>query len=73
MPFIRLTSETYIELGKHALVAVRSTGVPQPDGMILVPIDDDVHESLEAMRAPGETDDDLIQRVIHRATGRPAS
>lgn len=73
MPFIRLTRATYIELGKHALVAVRQTGIPQSDGLMLVPIDDDVHESLESMRAPGETDDDLIQRVIHRATGRPAS
>lgn len=71
MPYIRLTMATFVELGKHALVARRDTGIRQADGTVLVPIDDDVHESLEAMRLPNESDDDLIQRVIQQATRRP--
>ena len=38
---------------------------------MLVPIDDQVHQRLEAMRLPSESDDDLIQRVIQQATRRP--
>jgi hypothetical protein len=71
MPSLRLTLATYTELGKLAVVAVRHTGVQQEDGTMLVPIDDQVHARLEAMRLPNESDDDLIQRVIQQATRRP--
>jgi hypothetical protein len=71
MPSLRLTLATYTEIAKLTLGPMQHTGVQQADGTMLVPIDEHVHERLQALRLPNESDDDLIQRVIQQATRRP--
>lgn len=41
--------------------------------MWLVPVEDDTYERLEAHRLPGESDEDTVQRLIHRYRGQPLS
>jgi hypothetical protein len=51
----------------------RSTATRQPDGMWLVPVEDDTYERLDAHRLAGESDEDTVQRLIHRYRGQPLS
>jgi hypothetical protein len=73
MRTIRVSDVTYRAIAELALLPFRSTATRQPDGMWLVPVEDDTYERLEAHRLLGESDDDTVQRLIHRYRGQPLS
>ncbi len=73
MPLIRLTDATYKTIASITIGTFRSTGQRQADGTWLVPIEQHVFDSIEAIRLPGETDEDVIQRAIHISLGRRPS
>jgi hypothetical protein len=64
MPIIRLSDATYLRVAEISSADFISTGVKQPDGTWLVPIEDHVMANLAKLRQPGETDDDLVARLI---------
>ena len=64
MPIIRLSEATYLRVAEISSADFISTGVKQPDGTWLVPIEDHVMANLAKLRLPGETDDDLVARLI---------
>ena len=70
MPTIRLSDATYRDL---AILPFTSTGVRQPDGTWLVPLEDDTMESLQQKRLPGETDDMLVGRLVRAWRGQRPS
>ena len=73
MPLIRLTDATYRTIASITIGTFRSTGQRQADGTWLVPIEQHVFDNIQAMRLPGETDEDVIQRAIHISLGRRPS
>jgi hypothetical protein len=73
MPLIRLTDATYRTIASITIGTFRSTGQRQADGTWLVPIEQRVFDNIQAMRLPGETDEDVIQRAIHISLGRRPS
>jgi hypothetical protein len=73
MPLIRMTDAPYTALARLAIGTFRQTGQRQADGTWLVPIEQDTWDALQATRLPGETDEDVIQRVIHHHLGRRPS
>jgi hypothetical protein len=73
MPLIRLTDATYRTIASITIGTFRSTGQRQPDGTWLVPIEQRVFDNIQAIRLPGETDEDVIQRAIHISLGRRPS
>lgn len=73
MRTIRVSDATYRAIAALALLPFRSTAMRQPDGTSLVPIEDNTYERLEAHRLPGESDEDTVQRLIHRYRGQPLS
>ncbi len=73
MKTIRLSEATMRALANLAILPFRQTAIRQPDGSYLAPIDDDVRQRLQAIRLPGESDEDTIQRVIHAHKGQPLS
>jgi predicted CopG family antitoxin len=40
--------------------------VHNPDGTVTIPISDDTFARLEAMRRPGETDSDVLRRLLEK-------
>ena len=64
MPIIRLSDATYLMVAEISSPDFISTGDKQPDGSWLVPIEDHVIANLAKLRLPGETDDDLVARLI---------
>jgi hypothetical protein len=73
MPLIRMTDATYREIARITIGTFRSTGQRQDDGTWLVPIEQAVLDRIQAMRLPGETDEDVILRAIHISQcGRPS-
>jgi hypothetical protein len=66
---IHLRDGTYQALRGLALGAFRQTAERQPDGSWLVPLADDTWDRLAAQRLPGESDDDVVARVIHLTKG----
>jgi predicted CopG family antitoxin len=73
MRTIRVSDATYRAIAALALLPFRSTATRQPDGTWLVPIEDDTYKRLGAHRLPGESDEDTVQRLIHRYRGQPLS
>ena len=73
MPLIRMTDATYKTIASLTIGTFRSTGTRQADGTWLVPIEQDTWDRIQAIRLPGETDEDAIQRAIHRHLGRRLS
>lgn len=71
MKTIRVSDATHRAILDCAILPVRPTATRQPDGSWLVPLEDDTWEALQQQRLPGESDDDAIQRIIHRQQGRP--
>jgi hypothetical protein len=69
MPRIRLRDSTYQALRALARGVFRQTAERQPDGSWLVPLADDTWDRLAAQRLPGESDDDVVARVIHVTGG----
>lgn len=49
--------------------AFRDTALALPDGTLKVPIGDDTAERIEKVRLAGESDDDLIQRLLGTQRG----
>lgn len=43
----------------------------RPDGMIEVPVGEDVFRAVEAARVPGESDSDVILRLAHFYLRKP--
>ena len=64
MPIIRLSDATYRAVAGLSSPDFISTGARQPDGTWLVPIEDHVIVDLARLRLPGESDDDLVARLI---------
>jgi hypothetical protein len=73
MKLIRVSDTTYRMVAELAILPFRSTGTRQPDGTWLVPIGEDVWGHLEAHRLPGESDDDVVTRLIRAARGQKPS
>jgi hypothetical protein len=71
MKRIRISEATYRMIAEAAVLPFRSTGQRQPDGTWLVPLEDDTYERLRQHRQPGETDDDVIIRIIQTYQGWP--
>ncbi len=70
MPTIRLTDATRRDLADLAILPFANTGVRQPDGTWLVPVDDDVMERLRQQRLPDESDDMLVSRLVRAWRGQ---
>lgn len=73
MRTIRVSDATYRAIAALALLPFRSTATRQPDGAWLAPLEGDTYERLEAHRLAGESDEDTVQRLIHRHRGQPLS
>lgn len=73
MRTIRVSDATYRAIAALALLPFRSTATWQPDGAWLAPLEDDTYERLEAHRLAGESDEDTVQRLIHRYRSQPLS
>jgi hypothetical protein len=73
MPLIRMSDATYKTIASITIGTFRSTGQRQADGTWLVPIEQDTWDRIQAIRLPGETDEDAIQRAIHLHLGRRLS
>ncbi len=71
IPTLILSADTLSRLRLHAdpMKAWRNTSMDLGNGFFRVLISDDTHEALEKIRFPGETDDDLISRVIEAHDG----
>jgi hypothetical protein len=64
MPIIRLSDSTYRMVAEISSADFISTGARQADGTWLVPIEDHVIANLGKLRLHGETDEDLVARLI---------
>lgn len=64
MKTMSMSDATYRAVAELATLPFRWTGARQPDGSWLVPVEDDTYERLQQHRLPGESDDDLVQRLI---------
>lgn len=51
----------------------RSTTTRLNDGRPALPVDDDVYAIINQARSPGETDDDVVARLILAAIGRKSN
>ena len=52
---------------------IRQPATRLPDGRWTIPVDDEVFEHIDAARLPGETDDDVVSRLVRAATGKKPS
>lgn len=66
---ITLSDATYRAIAEEAILPFRSTATRQQDGSWLVPIADDTWERLQQHRLPGESDDDVVMRLISQYRG----
>jgi len=73
MKTIKVSDDTYRAIAEEASLPFRSTGMRQADGTWLVPIADDTWERLRRQRLPGETDDDMVMRIVRRHRGQKLS
>ncbi len=64
MKTIKVSETTYRALTDVASLPFHSTGERQPDGDRLIQIEDDTYEQIRKERLPGETDDQVIQRLV---------
>jgi hypothetical protein len=51
----------------------RSTTIRLDDGRLALPVDDEVFAAIDHARLPGETDDDVVVRLVLAAIGRKPS
>ena len=75
MKIITVTDET-----KHLIDAqvqpgydLHQTATRLPDGCWTIPVDDEVFDRIAAARLPGETDDDVVGRLLRAAIGKKPS
>lgn len=61
-----ISRATYALFARHVrpVATWRKTAKPRWDGQLDLLLDDDVTEVLEQRRLPGETDDELLLRVL---------
>ena len=71
MKTIRISDATNRAIAEAAVYPFHSTATRLLDGDWLVPVDDEVYQRIDDSRLPGETDDDVILRVLHVHSGRP--
>lgn len=69
MKWIRISDTTHRALAEAAIFPWRETGRRQADGSWLVPVGDEVADRLDEVRLAGESDDDLIMRMIRERRG----
>ena len=69
MPKIRVTDETVRIIRSWAIYEYRQTGTREPDGNWLIDVSTDVADRLKEISLPGETPDDVIQRVHRERSG----
>ncbi len=68
---IKISDATNRAIADAAIYPFHSTAKRLPDGDWVVPVDDEVYQRIEDNRLPGESDDDVILRVLHVHSGRP--
>ncbi len=64
MKTIKVSETTYRALTDVASLPFPSTGERPADGDRLIQIEDDTYEQIRKERLPGETDDQVIQRLV---------
>jgi hypothetical protein len=69
MKWIHVSETTHRALADAAIYPWRETGRRQADGSWLIPMGDEVFERLDEERLYGESDDDLIMRIIRDHRG----
>ena len=52
---------------------LRQTATRLPSGRWTILVDDDVFDRIDAARMPGETDDDVVSRLVRAAIGKKPS
>lgn len=52
---------------------VRSDAVRRPDGLWDMPVDDEVAAAIDHARLHGESDDDVVSRLVRNAIGQHPS
>lgn len=75
MPKLILTEHTLAEMRANARpgFGFHNTAEPRGDGTFDVPLSVHTWELLDERRLGGESDDDLVMRVLREATGRRPS
>lgn len=68
----RVTEHTYNLIREQARpgYSFLSTAVRSSSGDWDMPVDDQVAERIEEHRLPGETDDQVVSRIVRESTGR---
>lgn len=69
MKIVNMSDATYRAVAELATLPFRWTGARQPDGSWLVPVEDETYDRLQRHRLPGESDDDLLQRLMRAWRG----
>jgi hypothetical protein len=69
MKWIHVSEITHRALAESAIYPWQETGRRQEDGSWLIPVGEEVAERLDEERLAGESDDDLIMRLIRRHRG----
>ena len=72
MPTIRVTSETLQLIREQSTPGFRytSTARRRPDGDWDLPVDDEIAYAIAMVRLPGESDDDVVSRLVRAAIGQ---
>ena len=72
MPTIRMTSETLQLIREQSSPGFRfvPTARRRPDDDWDLPVDDEVAYTIAMERVPGESDDDVVSRLVGAAAGR---
>ncbi|MBI4923345.1 MAG: hypothetical protein HY834_16510 [Devosia nanyangense] len=75
MKIITVSDETKHLIDAQALpgYTIRRTATRLPDGRWTIPVDDEVFDRIAAARLPGETDDDVVGRLLRAAIGKKPS
>ena len=75
MRVLILTEESHRLILDQArpFVLVRSDAVRRPDGLWDVPVDDEVAAAIDHARLQGESDDDVVGRLVRDAIGQQPS
>ena len=71
MPFVTISAHTaeLIRSQTRDGFRFRNTTVRGTDGRLLLPVDDEVLDTIRQHQYPGETDDDTISRLVRTAIG----
>ena len=70
MKILTVSNATYLALAGLSINGFSSPGVSQPDGSWRIRVEDDTWERLDQLRLQGESDDDVIARMIRGYLGR---